>query len=99
MNVDRTAAALANKNRVLVLGWLKDPVRHFPPQIHADLVADGVCGGFIADKLGVTAATVSVHLRILADAGFIRAKRIGKWTYFKRCETALAEAAQLIASL
>jgi len=44
---------------------------HFPPQVDGDLVADGVCGVFIAQKLG-SAATASEHLKILSRAGLVR---------------------------
>ena len=82
--------ALANDRRLAVLNWLKDPVAHFPPQVDGDLVRDGVCGVFIAQKLGVSQPTASEHLRILARAGLIRGKRIKQWTFFKRDEKRIA---------
>jgi DNA-binding transcriptional ArsR family regulator len=92
MNVDvnRACSALACPSRLAIIQWLKSPAEHFPPQIHADIEAIGVCGAFFADKLGVAPATASAHLRILVDAGLIRSTRIGKWTYFKRKDEALA---------
>ena len=83
--------ALANDKRLQILAWLKDPRSHFPPQVYGDLVKDGVCGVFIADKLGVSAPTASEHLRVLAHAGLIRAKRIKQWTFYKRDEKRIAE--------
>ena len=77
-------AALANDRRLAILGWLKDPEAHFPPQVDGDLVEDGVCGALIAEKLGVTAPTASEHLKTLARAGLIRPKRIKQWTFYKR---------------
>ncbi|WP_203217337.1 hypothetical protein [Nocardia arthritidis] len=44
--------ALANDKRLQILDWLRDPVSHFPPQRDGDLVEDGVCSLFIAEKLG-----------------------------------------------
>ncbi len=79
--------ALANERRLQILGWLKDPRAHFPPQVDGDLVKDGVCGVLIADKLGVSQPTVSEHMKILARAGLVRAKRIKQWTFYKRDET------------
>jgi DNA-binding transcriptional ArsR family regulator len=76
--------ALANDRRLQILEWLKHPRRHFPSQVYGDLVDDGVCGVFIAEKLGVTQPTASEHLRILTAAGLIRAKRIRQWTFYKR---------------
>jgi ArsR family transcriptional regulator len=81
--------ALANERRLQILGWLKDPRAHFPPQLDGDLVTDGVCGVLIADKLGVSQPTVSEHMKILARAGLVRAKRIKQWTFYKRDEPAI----------
>ena len=78
--------ALANDKRLQILSWLKDPRRHFPPQVYGDLVRDGVCGVFIAEKLGVSPPTASEHLRVLVRSGLIRGKRIKQWTFYKRDE-------------
>jgi ArsR family transcriptional regulator len=83
--------ALANGRRLQILTWLKRPRAHFPPQVDGDLVRDGVCGVFIAQKLGVSQPTASEHLRILTHAGFVRAKRIKQWTFYKRDEKRIAE--------
>ena len=82
--------AIASARRLEVLNWLKDPRAHFPPQRDGDLVRDGVCGLFIADKLGVSAPTASEHLRILSQAGLIRGKRIKQWTFYRRDEKQIA---------
>lgn len=85
---DHAAAlrALANERRLQILGWLKQPREHFPPQVDGDLVRDGVCAALIADKLGVSQPALSEHMRILVDAGLVRAKRIKQWTFYKRDE-------------
>lgn len=83
--------ALANHKRLQVLAWLKDPRAHFPPQVWGDLVKDGVCGVFIAEKLGVSAPTASEHLRILVAAGLLRPKRIRQWTFYRRDEKRIRE--------
>jgi ArsR family transcriptional regulator len=83
--------ALANDRRLEIMNWLKDPVAHFPPQRDGDLVKDGVCGLYIANKLGVSQPTVSEHLRILTAAGLIRGKRIKQWTFYRRDEKRIAE--------
>ena len=88
--------ALANERRIRILGWLKNPRAHFRPQVDGDLVEDGVCGVLIAEKLGVTAPTLSEHMRILAAAGLVRAKRIKGWTMYKRDEKAIAAAKRAI---
>ena len=78
--------ALANGRRLQILEWLKDPRAHFPRQVDGDLVKDGVCGLLIAKKLGVSQPTVSEHLKILAQARLVRAKRIKQWMFYKRDE-------------
>ena len=83
--------ALANERRLEIMNWLRDPARYFPPQVDGDLVKDGVCGLYIADKLGVSQPTASEHLRILTHAGLIRGKRIKQWTFYKRDEKRIAE--------
>jgi DNA-binding transcriptional ArsR family regulator len=88
--------ALANERRLRILGWLKDPRAHFRPQVDGDLVEDGVCGVLIAEKLGVTAPTLSEHMRVLTDAGLVRAKRVKGWTMYKRDEKAIATAKKAI---
>lgn len=84
-------AAIDNDRRLQVLEWLKEPRRHFPPQVDGDLVKDGVCGLFIAEKLGVSQPTASEHMRLLVDAGLVAAKRIKQWTFYKREESTIAE--------
>ncbi|HEV2269573.1 MAG TPA: helix-turn-helix domain-containing protein [Steroidobacteraceae bacterium] len=88
MDVASRAAirALASDKRLLILQWLKAPAAHFPPQTYGDLIADGVCGLFIAKKLRVTQPTASEHLKVLTQAGLLRAKRIRQWTFYKRDE-------------
>jgi DNA-binding transcriptional ArsR family regulator len=82
--------ALANERRLQILEWLKNPKKHFRPQIDGDLVKDGVCGVLIAEKLGVSQPTVSEHLKVLSQAGLLRAKRIKQWTFYKRDEESIA---------
>jgi DNA-binding transcriptional ArsR family regulator len=90
-------AALASPKRLQVLEWLRDPRAHFPPQRDGDLVGDGVCVLFIANKLGVAQPTATAHLQALARAGLVTAKRIGQWTFYKRDEASLAALKQQIA--
>jgi DNA-binding transcriptional ArsR family regulator len=82
--------ALANERRLQILAWLKDPRSHFPPQVDGDLVEDGVCAVFLADKLGVTQPTLSEHMAVLVRAGLVTSKRIKQWTFYKRDEARVA---------
>ena len=81
--------ALASEKRLQILSWLKDPTAHFPPQKDGDLVDDGVCVIFIADKLGVAQPTATTHLQALARAGLVTSKRMGQWTFYRRDERAI----------
>jgi DNA-binding transcriptional ArsR family regulator len=86
--------ALASERRLQILDWLKDPVAFFPPQTDGDLVRDGVCSIFIAEKLGVSQPTAAEHLKILAGAGLIKAKRIRQWVFYRRDEARIEEIRQ-----
>jgi ArsR family transcriptional regulator len=83
--------ALGSEKRLAIMEWLRDPTAHFPPQRDGDLVDDGVCSVFIADKLGVSQPTASVHLKLLTGAGLLRAKKIKQWTFYRRDEQRIAE--------
>jgi len=91
--------ALANERRLQILDWLKDPVANFPPQADGDLVDDGVCALFIADKLGISQATLSEHMRVLVQARLVGRKRIKQWIFYRRDEERLAEVRKALARL
>ena len=88
--------AIANDRRLQILDWLKDPRAHFRPQADGDLVEDGVCALLIAEKLGITQATLSEHMRVLTGAGLLSAKRTKQWIFYRRDEDRIAEAKALI---
>lgn len=96
MDVTAVLKALANERRLQILDWLRDPRANFRPQVDGDLVEDGVCGVMIAEKLGVSAPTLSEHMRVLVGAGLLRSKRIKGWTMYKRDEKAIAVAKKAI---
>ena|ERR1700687_3986352 len=96
MNVELALRALSNDRRLQILAWLRNPTRHFPPQVDGDLVDDGVCGLLIARKLHVSQPTASEHLKILLRAGLIRGKRIKQWTFYKRDEMRIRKIKKLI---
>jgi DNA-binding transcriptional ArsR family regulator len=70
----------------MILNWLKDPRSHFSPQVDGDLVKDGVCALLLAEKLGITQATLSEHMRVLVQAELVLPKRIKQWTFYRRNE-------------
>jgi DNA-binding transcriptional ArsR family regulator len=91
------ARALANERRLQILEWLKDPRAHFRPQTDGDLVKDGVCGLFIAEKLGISQPTLSEHMKLLTQAGLVHATRIKQWTFYRRDEESIRAIAAMIA--
>jgi DNA-binding transcriptional ArsR family regulator len=99
MSIEKAIKALANERRLQILKWLKDPEAYFPPQIDGDLVKDGVCLVFIAEKLGVSQPTATEHMKVLSHAGFVRSKRIKQWTFYKRDETSIKEIKKAIAKV
>ena len=99
MTITQSIQALGNDRRLQILEWLKDPEKHFPPQRDGDLGKDGVCGLLIARKLRVSHPAVTEHLKILSRAGFLKSKRIKKWTFYKRDEPAIRAIRRAIAQL
>jgi ArsR family transcriptional regulator len=89
MKIAMALRALANERRLQILEWLREPRKHFREQLDGDLVEDGVCGLLIAEKLGVSAPTVSEHMRVLTAAKLVRVKRIKQWTMYRRNESAI----------
>lgn len=96
MDIPTILRALANERRLQILEWLRDPRAHFREQVDGDLVADGVCGALIAEKLNISAPTLSEHMRVLVQAGLVVPKRIKQWTMYRRDETRIAAAKQAI---
>jgi DNA-binding transcriptional ArsR family regulator len=86
-----------NPRRLQILSWLADPRANFPPQRDGDLVTDGVCLVFIAEKAGISQPSASKHMELLVGAGAVVATPIGRWTFYRRDEEGIAAAAALIA--
>lgn len=89
--------ALSNPTRVAILGWLREPRAHFPPQ---DLPPEevGVCVKQIQEKAGISQSTASHFMATMQRAGLVSNRRIGQWTYYKREEERFAELARRIGS-
>jgi DNA-binding transcriptional ArsR family regulator len=98
MNLEPALGALSSTRRLQILSWLKNPQAHFPRQVYGDLVKDGVCGVFIARKMRVSQPTASEHLKILQQAGLIRAKRIRQWTFYRRDEARIRKIKKTISA-
>jgi ArsR family transcriptional regulator len=96
MDLTQALKALSSDRRLQILDWLKSPRDHFPEQQFGDLVRDGVCGLFIADKLNVSQPTLSDHMRILQQAGLVQSKRVKQWTFYKRDEKQIKQLKRLL---
>lgn len=91
MNRSIQSKALNSEVRLRALRLLAEPQRHFAQQWSADPVHEGVCMTLIAQALGIAQPTVSRHLQILNDAGFIDICKAHKWSYCKRNDAVIAE--------
>ncbi len=75
--------ALAHPARVAMVRLLAElPDEHtaYDPRCGT---AYGVCFCHLQEKTGLSAPTVSHHLRILREAGLVEGVRVGRWTYYR----------------
>lgn len=96
MKVLKVLKAIGNEKRLQILEWLKQPEQNFPPHQEVEGFEHGVCVAFIQEKAGLSQSTTSQYLAILEEAGLVIPTRIGKWTYYKRNEAAIAAFVELI---
>ncbi|WP_428647744.1 ArsR/SmtB family transcription factor [Roseibium sp.] len=83
--------ALTSETRMAIMKLLAEPEKHFGQQWSANPVEFGVCMTLIAEALEVAQPTVSRHLELLRQAGFITVRRHQKWAYCKRQEGVLQD--------
>jgi DNA-binding transcriptional ArsR family regulator len=89
--------ALANKSRLQILHWMKNPQQHF-----GGSCAGGgprgklVCVGEIQEKLGLCQSTASHYLAMLMKAGLVVTRREGQFTYYERNEEALKDLSKFL---
>ncbi|MEK6204165.1 MAG: helix-turn-helix domain-containing protein [Amylibacter sp.] len=81
--INTTLRALSNEHRLCIMKWIMNPEANFPPQKDGDLVQDGVCVGFITEKIGLSQPTVTSHMKILTKAGLVSSKKIKNWVFYK----------------
>jgi DNA-binding transcriptional ArsR family regulator len=87
MDIDAIHKALASPLRRDILGWLKEPERHFGGQDFP--FENGVCAGLIDARCGLSQSTVSAHLATLQRAELVSSRRVGQWIFFKRNEAVI----------
>lgn len=79
------------------MGWLENPEGEFAEwEPIADRREYGVCVSHLQAKSGLAQSTISSYMAVLERAGLVSSTRIGKWTHFKRNDTAIS---QLVAIL
>jgi ArsR family transcriptional regulator len=83
--------ALANKSRLQILQWMKDPDKHFGATPNGKPRGRLVCVGEIQEKLGLSQSTASHYLSLLMQAGLVVPRREGQWTFYERNEEALKD--------
>ena len=82
--------ALANKTRVEILKWLKDPIQHFDKEssylIRSINEKGGVCVRDIQEKANMSQSTIAHYLRMMKKVGLLESEYHGQWTYYRRNE-------------
>lgn len=88
MSPESAIKLLASPTRMSVLRWLKNPAESFAgySQLY-DFDQYGVCASLIQDKAGLSQPATSLCLKSLQDVGLLEATKVGKWTYYRRCES------------
>lgn len=93
LDIEAIHKALSNETRRDILRWLKDPSAHFDASRYLERGLDisaGVCVGDIHAKTGLAQSVISNYLSTLQRAGLLTSERLGKWTYYRRDEAAIA---------
>ncbi|WP_191284345.1 ArsR/SmtB family transcription factor [Pseudolysinimonas yzui] len=75
---------------------LADPARLRLLSIVAASQNEEACVCDLTEPIGLSQPTVSHHLRVLTDAGFLTRSKRGTWAYFKLVPGALDRMSQLL---
>ena len=75
---------------------LADPTRLRLVSIVAASEAEEACVCDLIEPVGLSQPTVSHHLRILMEAGFLSRSKRGTWAYYKLVPGALGQLSQLL---
>ena len=77
--------ALADPVRLKILEFLRDPVRECCTQ------PGGVCACDLESFLKLSQPTVSHHMKLLVQAGFVTAEKRGRWVFYTLDPAAFGE--------
>lgn len=83
---DRVFKALSDPIRIKILQFLRKPEGVCCAQ------AGVVCACDVENLLGVSQATVSHHMKLLVDAGLVRAQKHGRWMMYQIDADAFSDA-------
>lgn len=75
---------------------LADPLRR---RIVELLAAEQRCTCHLVDETGASQPTVSYHLKVLRESGWVRAEPVGRYTYYELDPTAVAQLADALHAL
>ncbi len=99
VDLDVVFRALASQQRRRIIVLLSGHERD-PGAFRCAPGAPGeVCACEIAERLGLSAPTISHHMGILREAGLVTARKQGLWVYYALDRSALAEAAHGLETL
>ena len=83
--------ALADPARLQLVKILAE----FPdPQVRSDprcSLEHGICACHLEERLGLSAPTISHHLKVLREADLVEMVKLGKWTYYRLQARAMDE--------
>lgn len=85
MSLASSLKAIADPARLRILSMIA---------AHADREA---CVCDLTEPLGLSQPTVSHHLRVLVDAGFLEREKRGTWAYFRIADGAIESLSELLA--
>lgn len=64
------------------------------------MLSDGeMCACKILERFQITQPTLSHHMKILCESGIVKAKKVGKWSYYSLCCEELADFCEFVSSL
>jgi ArsR family transcriptional regulator, arsenate/arsenite/antimonite-responsive transcriptional repressor len=69
--------ALSDPVRIAIVEFLR------APQADCCSRGDGVCACDLEGVLGLSQPTVSHHMKVLVEAGFVRSEKRGRWVYYE----------------
>ena len=76
--------AIADSHRLNILNFLLEPIQSCCSR------DEGVCACDLEAFLGLSQPAVSHHMKLLVQAGFVRADKRGKWVYYNLLPAAFA---------